>query len=82
MDNLLGGSQDDKLFGNAGADNLSGGSHKDLLVGGPDADDVNGGPGLDTCQGDPADTSTASCETVTGARGEARTRVTNARREV
>jgi Ca2+-binding RTX toxin-like protein len=44
---LLGGSGNDRLFGEEGRDRLDGGSGDDLLDGGPDADRMIGGSGDD-----------------------------------
>ena len=50
-DTLIGGSDDDQVFGLDGTDSLEGGPGNDSLDGGGDSDSVYGGPGNDTLLG-------------------------------
>jgi len=48
---LLGGSQNDRLFGDVGSDTLPGGNENDLLFDGSQADFLQGGLGRDVLRG-------------------------------
>jgi Ca2+-binding RTX toxin-like protein len=51
VENVLGGSGNDIIFGNSAANELSGNSGNDLLVGLAGNDTLNGGPGFDVLVG-------------------------------
>ena len=70
IENVIAGSGDDAVTGNAAANRLEGRSGDDVLAGGPGADTLIGGPGADTLDGGPG-SDTASYET-SGSRVDVR----------
>ena len=51
IENVIGSSYDDLLFGSAGANTLQGGSGRDILIAGAGNDRLDGGAGADTLHG-------------------------------
>ncbi|MBC8794190.1 MAG: hypothetical protein C6Y20_21570, partial [Tagaea sp. CACIAM 22H2] len=69
IENLLGGSGNDALYGDAGANRIDGGSGNDTIEGGAGADTLIGGSGTDTLSYTRADTG-VSVNLATGANSE------------
>ena len=61
VENILGSSFADALFGNGGPNKLTGGSGNDQLVGRGGNDVLDGGPGTDSCNGGPGTNKLVSC---------------------